>query len=143
MDVLIPIDDSDPARKAVAHAVESHPVDDTDLYLLHVVDLTTAMYGEESLYAYDALIEARCEAAERLFDEAVEIAAEAGHDPDDVTRETVVGRPAREIVEYAEDHGVDAVVIGSHGRKGASRILLGSVAEQVVRRAPVPVTVVR
>ena len=47
------------------------------------------------------------------------------------------------IVEYVETHDVDHVVIGSHGRKGLSRVLLGSVAELVVRRSPVPVTVVR
>ena len=57
--------------------------------------------------------------------------------------ETVVGRPARTIVDYAEQEDVDAVVVGSNGREGISRILLGSVAETVVRRSPVLVTVVR
>jgi len=46
-------------------------------------------------------------------------------------------------VEYAEESDVDHIVIGSHGRSGVSRILLGSVAESVVRRADMPVTVVR
>ena len=57
--------------------------------------------------------------------------------------ETVVGRPARTIVDYAEQEDVDAVVIGSHGGEAVGRVLLGSVAETVVRRSPVPVTVVR
>jgi nucleotide-binding universal stress UspA family protein len=56
---------------------------------------------------------------------------------------TVLGRPARAIVEYAEEEVVDAIVIGSHGRDGVARLLPGSVAETVVRRSPVPVTVVR
>lgn len=60
-----------------------------------------------------------------------------------LTTETGSGRPERAIVAYAEDHLVDEIVIGSHGRTGGSRILLGSVAEQVVRRSPIPVTVVR
>jgi len=55
----------------------------------------------------------------------------------------VVGRPAREIVRYADDHDIDQIVMGSHGRDRASRVLLGSVAETVARRAPVPVTIVR
>lgn len=61
----------------------------------------------------------------------------------DLTAVTEFGRPARTIVEYVEDHDVDHVVVGSHGRSGLSRTLLGSVAERVVRRSSVPVTVVR
>jgi len=56
---------------------------------------------------------------------------------------TEVGQPSRTIVAYAQEHDLDHVVIGSYGRKGLSRVLLGSVAELVVRRSPVPVTVVR
>jgi len=55
----------------------------------------------------------------------------------------VVGRPAREITDELESGEYDHVVMGSHGRSGVSRILLGSVAETVLRRSPVPVTVVR
>lgn len=54
-----------------------------------------------------------------------------------------VGRPANAIVEYAKEADVDLVVVGSHGRQGISRIVLGSVAESVVRNSPVPVMVVR
>ena len=53
------------------------------------------------------------------------------------------GRPSRMIVSYAEENDIDHIVIGSHGRTGASRILLGSVAESVTRRSSVPVTIVR
>lgn len=53
------------------------------------------------------------------------------------------GPPSETIVRYAEDHGHDLIVLGSHGRTGLSRWLLGSVAEQVVRRASCPVLVVR
>jgi nucleotide-binding universal stress UspA family protein len=55
----------------------------------------------------------------------------------------VVGRPAREIVDYADENDIDHVVMGSHGRSGVSRIVLGSVAENVVRKSSVPVTVAR
>jgi len=57
--------------------------------------------------------------------------------------ETAVGKPSREIVSFAEENDVTQIIIGSHGRKGVSRVLLGNVAENVVRRAPVTVTVVR
>ena len=57
--------------------------------------------------------------------------------------ETAVGKPAREVVSFAEENDVSEVVVGSHGREGASRVLLGNVAEKIVRRAPVTVIVVR
>lgn len=65
--------------------------------------------------------------------------------PDDVSVETdvEVGDPAQSIVEYADTNDADHIVIGSHGRQGVARFLLGSVAETVVRRSVVPVTVVR
>lgn len=78
--------------------------------------------------------------AEEVFEDARETAEE--HDKE---VETVLefGEPADVILEYVEDEGVDRVVMGSHCRTGAERFLLGSVAEKVVRRSPVPVTIVR
>jgi universal stress protein A len=54
----------------------------------------------------------------------------------DIVTATVTGRPALEIVHYARRHHIDLIVMGTHGRTGVSRALLGSVAEAVVRRAP-------
>jgi nucleotide-binding universal stress UspA family protein len=56
---------------------------------------------------------------------------------------TGLGRPAEQIVEGVGSGGIDHVGVGSHGRRGLSRILLGSVAETVVRRSPVSVTIIR
>lgn len=80
------------------------------------------------------------EQADEIFDRAREIAEEAGYEGDIETR-TGIGSAARSIVDNAAD--ADAIVMGSAGRHGAARLLLGSVAETVVRRAPVLVTVVR
>jgi universal stress protein A len=55
---------------------------------------------------------------------------------------TTAGDPAEEIVRYATGHRIDLIVLGTHGRSGVSRVLLGSVAERVVRTAPCPVLVV-
>jgi nucleotide-binding universal stress UspA family protein len=97
------------------------------------VDATVPGFWEE-------WYESEQEATDELFEEATERATEAGIE---IETETVVGRPARSINEYAADNDVDHIVMGSHGRSGVTRILLGSVAEGVVRRAPVPVTIVR
>ena len=85
-------------------------------------------------------MEAEEERAEGRFEELRALADDHGVT---LEGETVLGRPARAIIDYAEDNEVDQIVMGSHGRDGVSRILLGSVAETIVRRSPCPVTVVR
>ncbi|MFC6718051.1 universal stress protein [Natrialbaceae archaeon GCM10025810] len=140
MNLLVPIDDSDPARAAIEHAVTTFP--DADITVLHVVDPETAMYRTDAPFNFERLLDIEEEKAETLVESAREIAEERGHDGS-LTTEIVIGDPVRTIVSFAEDHGIDQIVVGSHGRSGVSRMLLGSVAEQVVRRASMPVTVAR
>ncbi len=59
------------------------------------------------------------------------------------TTDAVIGTPALSIVEYAAAHDVDLIVMGTHGRGGMSHLLVGSVAERVLRTAPCPVLIVR
>lgn len=138
MVVLVGLDDSDPAWAALEYALEHKP--DAELHLVHVVNPADTAYGEYAQFGIDGLLEERRERAERLFDRA---RSEAGDRADRIETETRVGLPAREIVDYAAEVDATHVVVGSHGRSGVSRILLGSVAEDVARRSPVPVTVVR
>jgi nucleotide-binding universal stress UspA family protein len=58
-------------------------------------------------------------------------------------REFVVGTPIDSLVNYAKEHDIDLIVMGTHGRTGLMRLLMGSVAEAVVRRAPCPVVTIR
>lgn len=141
--VLVPIDDSDPAWKALAYAVDTLDVD--RLTAVHVVDPAVGIYagGDGGFYdagAYDRAHEHGESLCERARDRL-----EAAGALERTTFEGVVetGRPERAILECVEEKDVDHVVIGSHGREGVSRVLLGSVAEVVARRAPVPVTIVR
>ena len=62
---------------------------------------------------------------------------------DTVIHKTVVGRPFLEIIRYAKDNQIDLIVLGTHGRGVLSHVLIGSVAEKVVRKAPCPVLTVR
>lgn len=135
--VLIPYDGSQQATEALEYADEQFP--DATFVLLHVIDPIDAGYSAENvLPSYsEGWFESQKEAAEELFETARE---RLETDPETVIE---VGRPARVIVEYAEESDVDQVVMGSHGRSGVARVLLGSVAETVVRRSPVPTTVVR
>lgn len=138
MDILVAFDDSDPAWEALEFALEEHP--EADVTVLHVINPYDTSYGEAAQFGLESVIEARREEIDAVFEKAREAADD--HDGAFET-ETVVGEPAREIVSYLEDEPVDRVFVGSHGRSGLSRVLLGSVAERLVRRAPVPVTVVR
>ncbi|MDZ7731022.1 MAG: universal stress protein [Natrialbaceae archaeon] len=88
---------------------------------------------------WDELLAKGEEQADEVFEEADTLAADHN---DAITTDSIVGKPAKAIVAYAEEHDVDHIMIGSHGRKGVSRVLLGSVAERVARRSPVPVTIV-
>jgi nucleotide-binding universal stress UspA family protein len=140
--VLVPLDDSPLSDHALEYALENH--DDGEITVLHVLDFVEAGYGasmESTLPSYwEEWYETATAEAEELFTDAQATADEYGVD---LRTETFVGQPARTIVEFAEDEGVDHLVMGSHGRTGLSRIIVGSVAEKVVRRAPCPVTVVR
>ena len=138
--ILVPMDESPVAEKALKYAIDTHP--DAEITVLYVIHLEP-LPGKGSVITFDEpMLEGAYGHAEQLFERAGEIASEAGYNGD-LDTDTVEGKPSREIIEYAEEHGFDAIVMGSHGRDGTARILLGSVAETVVRRAPVPVTVVR
>jgi nucleotide-binding universal stress UspA family protein len=138
--VLVGFDDSEGSRRALEYALAEHA--DAAITALYVIDPIGPGYGALGGgpgYA-EGWYEAARERARDLLEEATALAEERGVDIDTAT---AVGRPASAIVKHATEHGVDHVVTGSHGREGVSRILLGSVAETVVRRSPVPVTVVR
>jgi nucleotide-binding universal stress UspA family protein len=109
---------------------------------LHVVNPieSLAAISTEDGTPYEEILDMPRNQAETLLEAAREQAAEHGVD---IETEFAVGDVVRSIIEFVDDHGVDHVVIGSHGRTGVSRVVLGSVAEMVTRRAPVPVTVVR
>ena len=136
--VLVPIDGSEGAWHALDHAAGEHP--DARLTLLFVINPVGAGAGGQAgdIGCAEEWYETAEQRAEALFDDAADRLDGRTFDS-----EITVGRPAHTIVAFAEEHPIDAVVMGSHGRKGVSRILLGSVAETTVRRSPVPVTVVR
>ena len=138
--LLVPVDGSDPADAALEFALEEYP--DADITVLSVIDPTDVGYGsiEAAPSTFEHLQKSAEERTQTVLDQAESRAAD--HDVT-VTTETVIGMPSRAIVEWAENNDIDGIVIGSHGRQGVTRVLLGSVAESVVRRSPVPVTVVR
>ena len=136
--VLVAMDSSERATAALEHALTDHP--DARLTVFHAIDPAEHIHAEDAQFTYDDVVADRREHAEQLFDRARELAAGEGRE---IETATEVGKPAKAIVDYADANDVDHIVVGSHGRSGVSRLLLGSVAEVVVRRASVPVTVVQ
>lgn len=135
--ILVPLDESDPAWEALLEALERFNTD--DIVALHVPDTSESSHGVQG-GAADGWYEAKRDQAEELLREAQAMADEHG-----VSLATAIesGRPADVIVEYASEHGIDHIVMGSHGRSGISRVLVGSVAETVIRNAPMSVTIAR
>ncbi|MFD1686514.1 universal stress protein [Halobellus litoreus] len=136
--VLVPVDGSPQSLQAIGFV--SAEWDDVDVTLLHVINPVQAGYragvlpsGSEEWFR-----EAKSEAEEILDEARAQLEVDG-----DVETAIEVGRPAATIVEEARERGVDHVVVGSHGRRGVSRLVLGSVAEHVARRSPIPVTIVR
>ncbi|GGM56561.1 nucleotide-binding universal stress UspA family protein [Halarchaeum rubridurum] len=138
--ILVPIDGSEQSDDALEYALEEFQSD--DITIINVIDPIEAGYTAQATvpgYSEEWYEQAE-EEAETLFEEAQDIADEYGVTLDTVTE---VGRPSRTIVDYADDNDYDHIIMGSHGRSGVTRVLLGSVAESVVRRSTVPVTIVR
>lgn len=137
--ILVPTDGSTEGERAVAHALDLAAVHGAVLHAVHVVD--TASYAGMPMEAsWEGVGELLRGDAEEAVAAVEELAAETGID---VETAVVEGSPSREIIRYAEGNGCDLVVMGTHGRGGIDRLLLGSVAEKVVRGAAVPVLTVR
>ena len=137
--VLIPVDFSEHSAKSVNYGAELASMFGADLHVIHVVETPLIMYGEGGAYVPPDTVE-DLEAAAVAELDRLEIDAQ-GDAP--VTRKVIQGHPFVEIVRYAKDNDVDLLVVGTHGRGAIAHMLLGSVAEKVVRKAPCPVLVVR
>ncbi|TYT62728.1 universal stress protein [Natrialba swarupiae] len=137
--ILVPVDGSEQSEEAFEYAIETFP--DATITAFHAVEAGQGDLGTFSGMTGDIPDdEPGLEHSEEILEDARQRGEETG---------TVVetkrgrGRPDRLIVKLADEGEYDMVVIGSHGRDGVSRVLLGSVAEKVVRRSPVPALVVR
>jgi nucleotide-binding universal stress UspA family protein len=137
--VLVAVDGSPLAERALTYALENFPdATITTIYVINPVDSVIDVEAGGLPVAEDWHDNAQ-ERATNIHATATDLAAEHDLDLETVTE---VGKPARAILEYAEDHGIDQIVMGSHGRSGIDRTFLGSVAETVTRRARIPVTIV-
>lgn len=136
--ILLPTDGSEGMARVIEHAGELARIHDAMVHVLFVVDTASlsTVPIDASLDSLHGLMQEEGASAVQEVEESI---------PDDVTVERTIaeGTPAREIIDCAEEANCDVVVMGTHGRGGLNRLLLGSVAEHVVRRSSVPVVTVR
>jgi len=138
MKVLVPYDGSEQAKDALRFALRTHG--DNEVVILHIIDPVGKGGTKDTRAAWWSMwYEDRKETAEKRLEEAREIADSEGHE---ITTEIRTGKPSKEIIEYAEEEGVDSIVMGRQGETGLSRVLLGSAADQVARHSDIPVTLV-
>lgn len=139
-DILLPTDGSKGVEEAINCAVALAKKFDAKIHVLYVVEPPRFQdYGAGIALA--SIIKTLQEAGEQIVSETVEVIRKSGVSALEESIEE--GHPAEEILKYMSEHGIDLIVIGTHGRRGINRVLLGSVAEEVVRSADVPVMTVR
>lgn len=135
--ILFPTDGSDGAAAALEHAIDLALSTEATLHVLYVVEETHV-----AIEASPADVLGALEAAgERALEGARTRAENAG--VSSVQGSIGSGSPYRGILDYADEHEIDLIVMGTHGRRGIDRYLLGSVTEKVVRTADCPVLTVR
>ncbi|MDL5360654.1 universal stress protein [Halalkalicoccus sp. NIPERK01] len=137
--ILIPTDGSEEARKAVDHGIDLAAAVNASVHALFVVESRLSALPSDSMRQVTER-EEWVRYGEEVTEEVVADAEARG-----VSGVAAVehGKAHKEIVEYAEENGIDCIVMGTHGRDGVQDVILGNVTERVVRTANVPVLTVR
>ncbi|WIV66711.1 universal stress protein [Natrialbaceae archaeon AArc-T1-2] len=142
--ILIPTDGSEPARAAIDEGLRLAKQNDATVHALYVVEPIPlggfAAGAEPASAEWDDVVDEQKSEGTKAVDEV----ANRGDEFDvEVVTEIEYGKPNEAILEYADEEDIDAIVIGTHGRSGADRLVIGSVAEKIVRKSDVPVLTVR
>lgn len=136
--ILVPFDGSEQAEGALRFALKNY--EGTEVVVLHVIDPVGKGGGKEVKAAWWGMwYENREKRADEILEQAKEVAKEEDRE---IITETMTGKPTQTIIEYAKDRDVDKIVMGRQGETGMKRVLLGSVAENVMRHSDLPVTLV-
>jgi nucleotide-binding universal stress UspA family protein len=141
--ILVPVDGSATAERGLREAIGLAKGQSTRLLLLYVVDDYSTMMEMTSAAGYDDLLRSLRQFGLDTLAKARASVEKEGVHCETLMREVVGKRISDVIVEQVKQHGCDLVVMGTHGRRGFSRLTLGSAAEGVARISDVPVLLVR
>jgi nucleotide-binding universal stress UspA family protein len=142
--ILIPVDGSDTSNKALVAGLQMARETSASVRLLHTVNEMAWLGGIDPYGTYSAdLAGMMREGGAKVLTDAMAIAQSAGVEASQVLSDEPGQRLGEAVAAAARLWNADLVVVGSHGRRGLGRVLLGSGAEQILRLAPVPVLVIR
>ena len=144
--ILVAVDGSTASAKGLREAIRLAKTDSARLFILHVVDEYPAFAALDGMMAGAPgadLVPAMREGGKRVLAKAEGVARKQKVKAKAILREMLSGPAAYPIVREAKKLGADLIVLGTHGRRGVRRLVLGSDAEQVVRTASIPVLLVR
>lgn len=140
--ILLPTDFSNNAKSAQDYACEFADQFGARLHVLNVVQDAALILPETGMFLTLPVpsVQEIVQAAETSLQTVLDPAWTASHE---VCRHVAVGTPYVEIVRYADEHHIDLIILGTHGRTGLQHVLMGSVAERVLRQATCPVLTIR
>ncbi len=144
--ILVAVDGSETSNKAIAAALEmaSYSGGRSVVRLLHVVDEMAYFTGLDPYAGQSySVISVMREAGEKILADALAIVQSAGVQADTVLIDRLGAHLAETVAEQAKEWDASLIVVGTHGRKGIGRLLMGSGAEQIIRLATCPVLVIR
>lgn len=138
--ILLPTDGSQGVARALNCATTMALAFDSKIFLLFVAEPPTLLF-EYANIAERGVLEALHKEGKHILEKTAQTIREAGVEQVEAISKT--GTPAKAILDFADAAKIDLIVMGTHGRRGLDRVLLGSVSEEVVRLAKVPVMTVR
>jgi nucleotide-binding universal stress UspA family protein len=141
--ILVPVDGSETSARGLEEALRLARELKSSLHLLNVIDEYPLMVEMSSVVNAEDLRQSMRQYAQGVLGKARQLAADRGVEADAHLAEITSGRVASVILTQARELGCDLIVMGTHGRRGLSRSLLGSDAELVLRSSGVPVLLVR
>ena len=142
--ILVPVDGSPTSMSGLGEAIRMAALNGASIRLMHVLDAWSYTNGFEPPAVYcEQVLPSMRKGGARILDDARRKVLEAGLAVSTMLVEKVTQRVSELVIAQAHDWCADIIVIGSHGRHGFDRAMMGSNAEEIVRLAPVPVLVVR
>ncbi len=137
--IVIATDGSENSERAISYGIEIAKMSGATVHAIYVVD--TSSFSSIPMDAgWEAMYEILKKEGEKAVSDVKENGEAAGVEVKEILGE---GHPSNEIIDFAENNNADLIVMGTHGKSGIDRFLLGSVAEKVVRNSKIPVMVVR
>jgi nucleotide-binding universal stress UspA family protein len=143
--ILVPIDGSHTGKLGLQEAIRlaASQKSPASLRLVHVIDDFPMLVEMSSVISFDRAMQALRHSGQAMLEQARQLAVASDIQADVAIRESTGARVANEVLAEARESGCDLIVMGTHGRRGLTRLALGSDADMIVGASHIPVLLVR